>query len=169
MRNISLVFGRVVKPISVALVLLLAVSSLQAQDAKEGETFFKANCSSCHKVFGKFLGPELAGVSERHDEAWLLKWIHNAPAMLASGHPAAVALDAQFPSAAMTAFPQRQEGQIKSILVYIKAEEEKKAAGDASGGAAGGGSGAAAEASGDANNYMIIGLVAVVALAFVVI
>src|SRR5690606_24462269 len=96
MRNISLVFGRVVKPISVALVLLLAVSSLQAQDAKEGETIFKANCSSCHKVFGKFLGPELAGVSERHDEAWLLKWIHNAPAMIDSGEPAALELDATY-------------------------------------------------------------------------
>src|SRR5690606_11190405 len=75
----------------------------------------------------------------------------------------------QFPSAAMTAFPQLQEGQIKSILAYIKSEEEKKAAGDAAGGATGGNGGAAAAASGDANNFMIIGLVAVIALAFVVI
>ncbi|GGC16111.1 cytochrome c [Parapedobacter defluvii] len=169
MRNISLVFRRIVRPVSVALVLLLVVSSLQAQDAKEGETIFKANCSSCHKVFGKFLGPELAGVNERHDEAWLLKWIHNAPAMIASGDPAALELDAQYPAAAMTAFPQLQEGQIKSILAYIKSEEEKKAAGDAAGGATGSGNGAAAAASGDASNFMIIGLVAVIALAFVVI
>jgi len=169
MRNISLVFGRVVRPISVALVLLLGVSSLQAQDAKEGETIFKANCSSCHKVFGKFLGPELAGVNERRDEAWLLKWIHNAPAMIASGDPTALELDAQYPSAAMTAFPQLQEGQIKSILAYIKSEEEKKAAGDAGGGTTGGGGSGAAAGSGDANNFMIIGLVAVIALAFLVI
>src|SRR5690606_7844790 len=48
-------------------------------------------------------------------------------------------------------------------------EEEKKAAGgDAAGGAAGGAAGAAA-ASGDASNFMIIGLVAVIALAFGVI
>src|SRR5690606_20957604 len=137
MRNISLVFGRVVRPISVALMLVLVGSSLQAQDVKEGETIFKANCTSCHKVFGNFIGPELAGVSERHDEAWLLKWIHNAPAMIASGDPAALELDAQYPAAAMSAFPQLQEGQIKSILAYIKSEEEKKAAGAAAGGAAG--------------------------------
>ena len=170
MRNISLVFGRVVRPISVAFMLLLAVSSLQAQDVKEGETIFKANCTSCHKVFGKLIGPELAGVNERHDEAWLLKWIHNAPAMIASGDPDAVALDAQFPSAAMSAFPQLQEGQIKSILAYIKAEGDKKAAGDAEGGAAGGNGGAtAAAASGDASNVMLIGLAAVIVLAFAVI
>ncbi|WP_353182731.1 cytochrome c3 family protein [Parapedobacter lycopersici] len=169
MRNISLFFGRFAKPVSVALGLLFAVSTLQAQDAKEGETLFKANCSTCHKVFGKFLGPELAGVSERHDEAWLLKWIHNAPAMIASGDAAAVALDAQFPNAAMTAFPQLSEDNIKNILAYVKAEEGKKAAGgDAAGGAAGGAAGAAA-ASGDASNFMIIGLVAVIALAFGVI
>jgi len=168
MRNISLVFERIAKPISVALVLLFAVSSLQAQDAKEGETIFKANCSSCHKVFGKFLGPELAGVNERRDEAWLLKWIHNAPAMIAAGDPTALELDAQYPTAAMTAFPQLGEDQIKSILAYVKAEEEKKAAGDAAGGAAGT-AGAAAGASGDASDFMIVGLVAVIVLAFAVI
>ena len=169
MRNISLVFGRFVRPVSVALMLVLVVSSLQAQDVKEGETIFKANCTSCHKVFGKFIGPELAGVNERHDEAWLLKWIHNAPAMIASGDPAAVELDAQYPAAAMSAFPQLQEGQIKSILAYIKSEEDKKAAGDAAGGATGEGGSAAAAASDDASNFMIIGLAAVIVLAFAVI
>ena len=168
MRNISLVFERIAKPISVALVLLFAVSSLQAQDAKEGETIFRANCSTCHKVFGKFLGPELAGVSERREEAWLLKWIHNAPAMIASGDPIALELDAQYPTSMMTAFPQLSDDQIKSILAYVKSEEDKKAAGDATGGAAGPG-GAAAAASGDASNFMIIGLVAVIILAFAVI
>src|SRR5690606_27777134 len=166
--HISLVFERIAKPISVALVLLFAVSSLQAQDAKEGETLFKANCSTCHKVFGKFLGPELAGVNERRDEAWLLKWIHNAPAMIASGDPIAKELDAQFPSSAMTAFPQLSEDQIKNILAYIKSEEEAKAAGDAAGGANAAG-GAVAGESGDANNFMIIGLIAIIVLAFVVI
>jgi len=78
-------------------------------------------------------------------------------------------VDAQYPTAAMTAFPQLQEGQIKSILAYIKSEEEKKAAGDAGGGTTGGGGSGAAAGSGDANNFMIIGLVAVIALAFLVI
>ncbi|HWL00037.1 MAG TPA: c-type cytochrome, partial [Parapedobacter sp.] len=169
MRHISLVFERIAKPLSVALVLLFAVSSLQAQDPKQGETIFKANCSSCHKVFGKFLGPELAGVSERHDEAWLLKWIHNAPAMIASGDPAALELDAQYPNAAMSAFPTLSDDDIKNVLAYITSEEDKKAAADAGGGATGGAAGAVAGGSGDASNFMIIGLVAVIVLAFAVI
>src|SRR5690606_588120 len=103
-------------------------------------------------------------------EAWLLKWIHNAPSMIAAGDPIALELDAQFPSSMMTAFPQLSEDQIKSILVYVKSEEDKKAAADAGGGsAAGGAAGAAAGAGGDASNFMIIGLVAVIILAFAVI
>src|SRR5690606_3670856 len=104
MRHISLVFERVAKPISVALVLLFAVSSLQAQDAKEGETIFKANCTSCHKIATKFIGPALTKVYEHREEEWLLKWIHNAPAMIAAGDPIALELEPQFPGA-MSAFP----------------------------------------------------------------
>ncbi len=167
MRNISLVFERIARPISVALVLLFAVSSLHAQNVKEGESIFKANCSTCHKVYGKFLGPELAGVSERRDEAWLLQWIHNAPSMIAAGDPIALDLDAQFPNSAMTAFLQLSEDQIKNILAYVKSEEEKKASGGTGDGPAEGGG--AAAASSDASNFMIIGLVAVIVLAFVVI
>ncbi|WP_353128210.1 cytochrome c, partial [Parapedobacter pyrenivorans] len=169
MRNISLVFERFAKPLSVALVLLFAVSSLQAQDPKAGETIFKANCSSCHKVFGKFLGPELAGVNERREEAWLLKWVHNAPAMIASGDPIALELDAQFPNAMMSSFPTLSDDDIKNVLAYITSEETKKATADAGGGGATGPGGAASGASGDASNFMIIGLVAVIILAFAVI
>ena len=169
MRHISLVFERIAKPISVALVVLFAVSSLQAQDVKEGETLFKANCSTCHKVFGKFLGPELAGVNERREESWLLEWIHNAPAMIAAGDPIALELDAEYPTSMMTAFPQLSEDQIRNILAYVQSEEDKKAAADAGGGAAAGGTGAAAAASGDASNFMLIGLVVVIILAFAVI
>ncbi|WP_257666064.1 cytochrome c3 family protein [Parapedobacter tibetensis] len=167
MRNISLVFERIARPVSLVLVLLFAVSALQAQDVKEGAKLFKANCSTCHKVFGKLTGPELAGVNERRDEAWLLKWIHNAPSVIASGDPIAKELDAQFPNSTMTAFPQFSEDQIKNILAYVKSEEDKKAAAGADG--ATGGGGTAGTASSDVNNFMIIGLIAVIVLAFVVI
>ena len=168
MRNISLVFERIARPISVALVLLFAVSSLQAQDVKEGESIFKANCSSCHRVFGKLTGPELAGMSDRRSEEWLVKWIHNAPAMIASGDPTALELDAAFPNAMMTAFPQLADDQIKNIIAYVQSEEEKRAAGDAGSGGTGAGGGAAV-ASGDASSFMVIGLIAVIVLAFAVI
>src|SRR5690606_2622806 len=90
-------------------------------------------------------------------------------AMIASGDPIALELDAQFPTAMMSAFPTLSDDDIKNVLAYITSEEDKKAAADAGGGAAGGAGGAAAGASGDASNFMIIGLVAVIILAFAVI
>src|SRR5690606_4488009 len=82
--------------------------------------------------------------------------------------PIAQELDAQFPNAAMTAFPQLSEDNIKSILAYISAEEAAAAEGGAGAGGGAGGAAAAAD-SGDASNLMIIGLIAVIALAFVII
>lgn len=71
---------------------VIAVSTVNAQDAKEGRTLFKAKCSSCHALDHKVVGPALEGVSDRHPEAFLLKWIPNNAAMIAAGDPAAVKL-----------------------------------------------------------------------------
>jgi mono/diheme cytochrome c family protein len=165
MRNISFVFGRLAKATSVAAMLFLMVFTAQAQDVKDGEAIFKGRCSSCHLVQGKRIGPELKGISERREEAWLLKWIKNAPSMIAAGDPIGLELDAQYPASTMTAFPDLTEDNIKNILAYVKAEEEKLAAGPA----AGGPGGAGAQASSDASNLMLVGLAAIIVLAFVVI
>lgn len=166
MRNISLSIETIVKSIAVVAVLFFSVSSSQAQDAKAGETLFRANCSTCHRVYGKLTGPELAGVNERRTEEWLISWIKNAPAMIASGDPIGLELDAEYPAAMMTAFPQLGDDDVKNILAYVTAEEEKKAAGA---GAADGGSGGGAGASGDASTFSIIALIVVSILAIIII
>ena len=166
MRNISLFFGSIVKRLAMLAVIgLTAVSFAQAQDVKAGEALFKSNCSSCHKVFGRVIGPELAGMSERHNEEWLISWIRNSQAMVAAGDPAAVALFEEYKTV-MTAFPALSDDDIKNIIGFVKAEEEKKAAGPAAG--ADGTPGGAA-ASSDVSNFMLLGLIAVIVLAFLVI
>lgn len=158
MRNISSVLGRLAKSISISLVLLFAVTmTSNAQDAKEGAALFKANCSSCHKIDKKMTGPALAGMSERHSEEWLLKWIKNSGALIASGDETAVKLFADWNKVAMPAFTQFSDDQIKGIIAYVK-EEEAKAAAPAAGAAVG------AEKS-EANNFMIIGMAAILVLA----
>ncbi len=137
MRNISSVLGRLAKSISISLVLLFAVTmTSNAQDAKEGAALFKANCSSCHKIDKKMTGPALAGMSERHSEEWLLKWIKNSGALIASGDETAVKLFADWNKVAMPAFTQFSDDQIKGIIAYVK-EEEAKAAAPAAGAAVG--------------------------------
>ncbi len=107
--------------ISVFFLSLFSFSSVNAQD---GEALFSANCKSCHAVKEKVIGPALAGVSQRHPEDWLLKWVKNSTAIIKSGDPVAVKLFNDNNKVTMTSF-NLKDNEIKSIFAYIKAEEVK--------------------------------------------
>ena len=94
---------------------VIAVSTVNAQDAKEGRTLFKAKCSSCHALDAKLVGPALTGVTDRHSEEFLLKWIPNSQALIASGNPEAVKLFNDNGKVAMTSFPELDEAKVKDI------------------------------------------------------
>src|SRR5690606_9800760 len=164
MRNISSVLGRLAKSVSVGLMLLFAVTMAHAQDVKEGETLFKSKCTTCHSVTRNMVGPALAGMSEMHSEEWLVAWIKNSQAMIASGDEVAVQLFNDWNKLVMTSFTDLSDDQIKSIIAYVEAEEAKAANPDE-----GGAGGAGAAQSNDANLLMIFGLAAIVVLAIIVI
>jgi len=166
MRNISSVLGRLAKSISVSLVLLFAVTTLHAQDVKEGEKIFKSKCTSCHAVNRKLVGPALKGITEEKSEEWLIKWIKNSQALIASGDADAIAIFEEYNKSVMTAFTDLSDDQVRSVLAYIKDESDKLDNPATAGGETGA---AGAAASNDANNFMIFGLLAIVVLAIVVI
>jgi mono/diheme cytochrome c family protein len=160
MRNISLIIRRVWKSAFMFTALsVLIVSGTQAQDAAEGRKIFKEKCTSCHALDRDLIGPALQTVVPTKSEAFLLKWINNAPAFIASGDKEAVEASKFNPNAEMTAFPSLTPEQIKSILAYVKAGEPKKAA-DAGGAGAGG--------SDEVSSFSIAGVVAVILISIVV-
>jgi len=114
------------------LALLTAIFSLTvssfAQSAEEGEKLFNANCTSCHALNEKVVGPALKNVHTKYDEAWLIKWIKNSQAMVKSGDAKAVAIFKENNEALMTSFENLSDVQIKSIISYIKKESEAPAA-----------------------------------------
>jgi mono/diheme cytochrome c family protein len=168
MRNISLFFGRLAKSLCLAIGLTLAASGhVNAQDAKAGEAIFKANCTTCHLVQGKRVGPELKGMTERYSEEWLIKWIRNSQALIATGDEAAVQIFEEYNRSVMTAFPQLSDDDIRNIIAYVEAEEARLAAGPAAGGD--GATGGATAASDDASTFMILGLIVVIVLAIAII
>lgn len=145
-----------------SLVLLFAVATLHAQDVKEGEKIFKAKCTSCHKVDRKVVGPALKGITETKSEEWLIKWIKNSQALIASGDKDAIAIFEEYNKSVMTSFTDLSDDQVRSVLAYIKAESAEKPKEE---GAAGG----AAAKDDNANLFMIFGLLGIVVLAIVVI
>ncbi|MBK0383335.1 c-type cytochrome [Pedobacter sp. SD-b] len=192
MRNFSSDLRRFLRPLAIASVIAFgALSSSLAQtapadsaktaapaekaaggaapigDSKAGEALFKANCTSCHALNKRVLGPALAGVTEKQSREWLHKWIKNSPAFIATGDKDAVAIYEEFNKAGMTPFPQFSDNDIDNILAYIKVEGDKKPAAAAGSGAAT--ADAAGTSDGGISNFMIFGLIAVVVIAFLVI
>lgn len=50
--------------------------------AATGKTAFENLCSACHKMDKKFIGPALAGVTERRSPEWIMNMILNPEEMI---------------------------------------------------------------------------------------
>jgi mono/diheme cytochrome c family protein len=150
-------------------ILLASVSATFAQDAAEGETLFKNNCAACHNTSDEVLvGPGLKGISERRPIEWIVKWVHNPQAVIASGDKYANDLYNKFNKAAMTPYPNFTDAQIKSIVAYVDASNAAPAAPAA--GAAPAADGAAAPAapsSGGMLEVLLVGLLIIMVLVLI--
>ena len=164
MRSISFIFCNVLRSfILLALLSLVSIKVASAQSAAEGAVLFKQKCTSCHALNQKVIGPALKGILERRDEAWLIPWIKNSQAVIASGDAYAVKLYKEYNQSAMTAFPELSDNDVKSILVYIKEEGDKPATPAAGTAAAG------ASQNEEVSSLMIGGIVVLIIIAFLVI
>tara|TARA_B100001971_G_scaffold111191_1_gene102173 strand:- start:119638 stop:120051 length:414 start_codon:yes stop_codon:yes gene_type:complete len=116
----------------IALVCLISSISVFAWDAK---TEFTKNCATCHTIGGgDKIGPDLAGVTERRSEEWLIKYIQYPIGMMQGDEeeegyekpdPIAAALWETY-KPQMMAEQALEEDQIKKLLTYLKTESKGK-------------------------------------------
>lgn len=156
----------------VALTMLLgmfaSVVRVNAQDVAEGEQIFKNNCAACHNTSAEpLVGPGLQGVGQRRPLDWIVKWVHNPQAVIASGDKYANDLYNKFGKAQMTAYPGYSEAQIKSVLAYIEAQNAAPAAPAAGAAPVAGAAAPAAESNGGMLQYILIALLGVMVLVLV--
>ena len=85
--------------------------------AVEGKGVFKAKCSACHKMSKRFVGPGLAGVTERRTPEWIMNTILNPEKMVAE-NPAAKQLLAEYLSP--MANQSLTEKEARLILEYFR-------------------------------------------------
>lgn len=95
-----------------------------AGDAAKGKELFNTLCAACHKLDAKSTGPALRGVADRHDRAWIYKWVRNSSEMIKSGDAAAVKLFNENNKSVMTAFPQLSDADIDNIMAYTSQPAE---------------------------------------------
>src|SRR5262245_20336944 len=89
-------------------------------DAAEAKKIFTTRCMACH-TFGKGVkvGPDLKGVTERRQRAWLLKFIRSSQSVIDGGDPIAVGLFTEFKQQRMPDWTDLSEAQIGSILDWL--------------------------------------------------
>ncbi len=109
------------------LLLLGTVYWVQAappgQSAEEGRAIFEAKCASCHTVGGgDGVGPDLIGVAEQRDPAWLARWLDEPDVMLAEGDSIATELLEKYNGIPM---PNQNlsQAEIDALLAYLGAAE----------------------------------------------
>lgn len=83
----------------------------------EGTTQFDSNCTACHKMGKRYVGPDLVGVTERRSSEWIMNMILNPEGMTAED-PIAKELLAEF--SAPMANQNLTEDQARAILEYFR-------------------------------------------------
>ena len=128
MRNISLNFKKSWKSAFILAALMLSIlSGVKAQDLVAGKTLYKDNCASCHNLETNSTGPALTPKMNEREESYLIPWIRNNAALIASGNKLAIEA-AKYSPTEMKAFPRLTDDEIKNIIAYAKVGEPKKVA-----------------------------------------
>lgn len=84
---------------------------------EKGKEIYKANCTACHKIGKRFVGPALAGVTERRTPEWVMNIIMN-PEEMAKKDPTAKALLAEY--LAPMANQNITEEEARAILEFLR-------------------------------------------------
>ncbi len=99
---------------------LSATGWARAQSANEGQAHFQRLCSACHTVGGgRGIGPDLAGVTQRRERAWLERWIAAPDKMLAEKDPIAVQLFQEYNNVPMLNLGLTR-AQVASVIAYLE-------------------------------------------------
>lgn len=86
--------------------------------ATQGAELFKNVCSACHKMDKKFVGPAIAGVTERRSPEWIMNMILN-PEQMIKEDPIAKKLLIESNMAVM-ANQNLSEEEARAILEYFR-------------------------------------------------
>ena len=99
--------------------------TVDAEKARPGAGLWTARtCAACHTIGkGNTMGPDLAGVLERRERAWLVRWLKEPDVMLRTDSTAKAML-AEFNNLPMPNL-SLTDAEIEALLHYIAQESAK--------------------------------------------
>ncbi len=87
---------------------------------EKGKEIFKTKCSACHKVGEKYIGPDLAGVTDRRTPTYVMNMILNPDGMVKK-HPEAKKMLSEYLSPMPNQNLERDEAL--AIVQYLDSVE----------------------------------------------
>jgi mono/diheme cytochrome c family protein len=60
----------------------VSIGALNQALADKGHAIFKANCTACHRIGKRYIGPALKGVTKRQSPEWIMNMILNPEVMI---------------------------------------------------------------------------------------
>jgi len=97
-----------------------------------GAYLYQTRCVSCHSIGqgDDVLGPDLAGVTEKRERAWLERWLANPSQLIEEGDPIAVALFEQYDEITMPNL-RLNDQDVAALIRYLDEETRKLAPAEA--------------------------------------
>ena len=103
-----------------------AMNTGMAMGTQPGQAMFKKLCVGCHTIgVGDRVGPDLRGITERRDRAWLVSYLRDPPGM-AARDPVARALMEKYLPVRMPNM-QLSEQDATDLISYLQSENAKLA------------------------------------------
>ena len=96
-------------------------------DLDRGGYLVRTRCVGCHTIGnGDLVGPDLAGVTDRRDGAWLARYLAAPDQVLAAGDPIAAALYTKYHQIPMPNLGLDSE-DVAALLAYLEAQSQAPA------------------------------------------
>jgi len=95
----------------------ITLGEIDAAMVETGKEVYKTNCTACHKLGKRSVGPALKGVTERRSPEWIMNMILN-PDVMVKEDPTAKALLAEY--LAPMANQSLSEDEARSILEFLR-------------------------------------------------
>lgn len=100
--------------------LMLLAASIALAQAPDGKTLFtQKGCTACHTIgSGDLVGPDLAGVTDRRTQAWLVAWLTAPDKVLASRDATATELLAKYKNVPMPNLGLKPD-EVAALIAYL--------------------------------------------------
>ncbi len=90
-----------------------------------GQQIFDSLCTACHTIGGgELIGPDLAGVTSRREESWLIRQIKEPDRLLAENDPIAMQLLQEANNIPMVPLGL-SDADVIAVIAYMKSTEQQ--------------------------------------------